>query len=202
MRGGATREKVVDTQQISVSREDAARLHRQYQEHMHWSTPVDQEIARVYKAIEHGKMVIQALASIAAAGLGEDGLPKLAIVRADAPVCHLSLPYDGSARFSTKPYAPDAHWRCYVDLPPGSFPPTQRRNRNYFQAQTPLVPIHLRPRRGLGAYHILFEAEWRPIPPRDPMLLQRVGRGDLWIVRAAWDLTEIERAVLAGRINS
>ena len=189
----------METQRITVSREEAGRLHRQYQEHMHWSTPVDEEIARVYKAIEQGRMVIRALASIAAAGLGDDGLPKLAIVRADAEQCHLHLRSDGGARFATKPWSRDAHWRTYVDVPAGSFPEARKIGRHY-AAMTPLVPIHLRPRRGLANYHILFEAEWRPIPPKDPMLLQRVGRSDLWIVRAAWDLTEIERAVLAGRL--
>lgn len=34
------------------------------------------------------------------------------------------------------------------------------------------------------------------------MLLRRIGQADLRVVCAAWDLTEVERAVLAGRINA
>jgi len=36
--------------------------------------------------------------------------------------------------------------------------------------------------------------------PRDPMLLRRLG-GDLWLVVAHWDLTEVERAAMATRVN-
>jgi hypothetical protein len=32
--------------------------------------------------------------------------------------------------------------------------------------------------------------------------LRRVGSGDLWIVTAAWDLTAVEQAALAGRIRA
>jgi hypothetical protein len=34
--------------------------------------------------------------------------------------------------------------------------------------------------------------------PRDPALIRRVA-GDLWTVLSVWDLTELERAVLAQR---
>lgn len=52
----------------------------------------------------------------------------------------------------------------------------------------------------MNKYHILWEAEWSPIPPRDPMLLRRIGKADLWVVVAHWDLTEVERAALSTRI--
>jgi hypothetical protein len=46
----------------------------------------------------------------------------------------------------------------------------------------------------------LWEAEWRRVAPRDPYLLRHVG-GDIWVVLAAWDLTEVERAAMATRLN-
>jgi hypothetical protein len=61
--------------------------------------------------------------------------------------------------------------------------------------------LPLRPKRGLANYHILFEAEWSFVAPKDPLLLRRAGKGDLWIVCAAWELTEIERAALTARIQ-
>ena len=49
-------------------------------------------------------------------------------------------------------------------------------------------------------FHILWEVEqWDPTPPVDPALVRHI-RGDLWAVIAMWDLTELERAVLAARI--
>jgi hypothetical protein len=189
----------METQNITVDREEARALYRKYREHQHYSTPLDLEIQRVYDAIAKGRVVIRALASIAQAGLGEDHLPKLAIVRANATDCFVQMRADGSARFSSKRYPPENHWRTYVDMPAGSFPERSYSGRDH-AAQVPLVPIHLRPKRGLENYHVLFEAIWRPVPPVDPLLVRRVGRSDLWIVCAAWDLSEIERAVLAGRL--
>ena len=65
----------------------------------------------------------------------------------------------------------------------------------------PIVPLHLRPKRGLQNYYTLWEAEWGPIVPKDPMLLRPIGKGDMWLVVAAWDLTEVERAALSTRLN-
>jgi hypothetical protein len=193
----------METQTITLDRDAAREMFRKYQEHRHYATPIDQEIQRTYSAIAKGRVVVRALASIAAAGLNDEGLPKLAIVRADVERCHLNLRFDGGARFSSHPWPQENHRRSYIDMPAGSFPEATSRHRAYAaQALVPLVPIHLRPRRGLANYHILFEAEWRQIPPKDPLLLRRIGRqADLWVVCAAWDLTEVERAVLAGRLQ-
>ena len=192
----------METQAIVLDRVRARELWRAYKTHQYWSDPIDHEIQLAYQAIAQGRVVIQALASIKAAGLGANGLPKLAIVRADAAECFLTLARNGSARFSmTNAWGCD-HWRRqHVDLPPGSFPDSTAAPVRFsaLQAIVPLIPIHLRPKRGLANYHILWEAEWERIVPRDPMLLRRLGRGDLWLVVAAWDLTEIEHAALSGR---
>jgi hypothetical protein len=190
----------MQTEQITVDRAEALEMFRKYKAHQHYSTPVDQEIQRVYRAIAKGQLVIRALESIKAAGMGRDGLPKLAIVRADATRCSLYMKSDGGCRFSVDDWEPDRNTRRYIDMPPGTFAdPTGKRHRHW-HAMVPLVPIHARPKRGLENYHVLFEAEWTKVVPKDPMLLRRVGHGDLWIVLHAWDLTEIERAVLAGRL--
>lgn len=83
----------------------------------------------------------------------------------------------------------------------GCFPGQKDRGRwNAAQATLPLIPLHLRPQRALANYHILWEAEWTRIPPRDPYLLRRIGNADLWLVVAHWDLTEVERGALATRV--
>src|ERR1043166_8987153 len=65
-----------------VDRELARELWQKYQTHKHYQTPADAEIAAIYKRIAQGKTVIRALASIVSAGLNTEGLPKLAIARA------------------------------------------------------------------------------------------------------------------------
>lgn len=69
------------------------------------------------------------------------------------------------------------------------------------KAVVPTIPPNLRPEGPLDQYHILFEASWEDVPT-DPILLKNIpGTNNLFVVLAHWDLTEIERAVLAGRFN-
>lgn len=191
------------TEAIVLDREKARALWRDYRKHQHWSQPIDDDVMRTYQAIAQGKVVIRALDSIRVAGLNAEGLPKLAIVRADAEWCWLRAESDGAARFTMKE---SLLWgwrqqvtRQAIDFAAGSFAfPKARR----VKALAPQIPLPLRPKRALAAYHMLFEAEWAPVPPVDPMLLRRVGKTDLWIVCAAWELTEIEQAALAARLHA
>jgi hypothetical protein len=191
----------MQTENIVLDRLEARALYRKYREHQHWSEPIDDEIRRTYQLMAQGRVIIKALESVVAAGVGADGYPKLAICRADAKTCFLSwLP--AGVRMSAREWPQNNHHRNYFDFPAGSFPPPHARSGGWRrQAQVPLVPIHLRPKRGLANYHVLFEAVWEPAPPLDPILLRRIGEADLWVVCAAWDLTEVERTALAARIG-
>jgi hypothetical protein len=185
----------MDVQPIEIDRTKALELYRAYKTHQHYSKPIDRECQRAYQLIAAGKVVINAGRAIVDAGLNAEGLPKLAIVRADATVCTLrqerdtALFHDGTSWRSRKIAVP---W-------PGFKTPSGRWS---FEAQTPLIPIHLRPKRGIENYHILFEAEWTLKPPVDPLLLRRIGRSDMWLVVAAWDLTEVELAAMSARLHA
>lgn len=191
---------VMQTTLIEMERAEALRLYQEYRQHQQYSDPIDREIARVYHAIAKGRIVIRALESIRVAGLGEDRLPKLAIVRADAKTCWLTGYTDGRARFASKQRVKIPETKSYFDFPADSFPGIKPDWRQH-EAMVPLIPVKHRPRMALSEYHILWEAEWRRTVPIDPMLLRRVGTGDVWIVVAAWDLTPVERAVLSSRLN-
>lgn len=201
----------MQVQEIKVDRNEALRLYRQYKSHRAHQTPMDADIQRAFQMIAQGKMVIRALESIRLAGLNNDGLPKLAIAPADAVSTRFDRRRDGSARMDSR--GPNAHWksttaekwrvdRAFIHFPAGSFPATAHHEPwpPSGRALVPPVPIHLRPKRGLANYHILWEAEWTRVPPHDPFLLRQIGRSDMWVVCAAWDLTEVERAALATRI--
>jgi hypothetical protein len=205
----------MDVTTVALDKAKATELYNEYKAHRHYSTPIDDEIRRAYKAISQGKVVIQALESIKAAGVDEKGLPRLAIAGATAQTCVLQRAASGSACMEWHPQA----WRYrrggkfHQEWPAGtfqyqpeSFPVIGsggqgREWRTTHRAMVPLIPVHLRPRQALEQYHILFEAEWEPIPPRDPYLLRRIGKADLWLVVAAWDLTDVERAALATRVS-
>ena len=191
----------METSMITLERDEAARLWRKYREHKAHQTPLDLEIEQLYRLIARGKVVIKALDSIVKAGIGDDGLPKLALVRADATKCYLSMHSDGSAHMSTEPVINGKTAASkVVEFPAKSFQARTRRWRA--EAIVPHIPPDIRPQRGIQNYHILFEAIWEPTPPIDPMLLRRIGKGDTWLVVGAWELTEVERAVMAGRIRA
>lgn len=203
----------METTHVTVDRAEAERLYRKYKEHRAYSEPIDWEIQRTYQLLAKGKLVIRALESIAKAGANAENLPKLALASATTKVCHLTRGRDGSAVMSSTPnrwHRPKRNtftWRAdSFEFAPNTFPmetwmqPPCRARRSEHQAQVPLIPLHLRPKRGLPNYYILWEAEWEPVPPRDPYLLRRIGKADLWLVVAHWDLTEVERAALATRI--
>ena len=194
----------MQTQKISMRPTKARELWRQYKKHQHYSEPIDVEIRRTYQLIAQGRIVIRAIESIKAAGLDDKGMPKLAIVRADAEQCFWrpeSGVHGGGGEFSMM----DRWWKRgnehhsrSIEIKDATWSGVKKSG----VAIVPIIPVHLRPKRGLQNYHVLWEAEWERIVPRDPVLLRRIGRGDMWLVVAAWDLTEVERAALATRLSA
>ncbi len=200
----------MQTSVIKMDRDEARQRYGEYLAAVHYGTGMDREIARAYRLLAQGKLLIRALESVRVAGLGEDGLPKLAICGAQYKSCHLELHKDGSAKFT-----PDRWERAQSRihrLPAGSF---QFDDRGFLRRQwggkmgfsptsehtaiVPIVPANLRPKAKLSNYHILWEADWQDVPV-DPMLIQRLGKGDLWVVHAAWNLTEVERAAMRAHV--
>jgi hypothetical protein len=198
----------MDVETITVERTEAIRMWQKYQTHKHNQNKIDAEIERTYKLIAEGKVLIDALGAIANAGVNEAGQPKLAIGRADQKWTFCHLAYDGSAimfagdvdRWNQHPYP---HSRMAATLryefKADTFPRLERAR--HLQALIPHIPPEIRPRRGLQNYHVLYEAEWRKAVPVDPMLVRRMGKSDMWIVLGVWELTAVERAVLAGQLQ-
>lgn len=183
----------MDVQKLSMDQTQARALYRAYQDNRGHMTTDDKAIAAIYKRIAQGRLVIRALNSITAAGLGDDGLPKLAIMRADQRKVRCYTMND-QVGFQTPDLrrAKDLNFRIPMPGMRGSTP-----NR---MADVPLIPVHLRPRKAIAKYHVLWEADWNQYPV-DPYLLRRFGE-DAWLVVAAWDLTPVERAVMSTRLSS
>ena len=180
--------------ELKMDQEKARELWLKYQSHRAYQAPHDAEIAAIYKRLAQGKTVIRAFESIRAAGLGDDGCPKLAIAPAHMTHCWWR-PVHGSCTFGKHyPNSRDRREVVRMDWPGLNTPKWQA------EAIVPIIPVHLRPKRGLQNYHILWEAEWTNRYPVDPYLLRRFG-GDAWLVVAAWDLTDVERAVMSQRLQ-
>jgi len=196
--------KVEALQQVDPGK--ARELWQKYQTHRAYQTPADAEIAAIYKRIAQGKTVIRALESIRVAGLNAEGLPKLAICRADMQECWFRAdpgnPGGGACRFGERSPGHRSRKTIHMDWPgiTRKIDPNDRYRWEWC-ATVPLIPVDVRPRRGIENYHILWEAEWTKRYPVDPYLLRRIG-GDAWLVVAGWDLTDVERAVMSQRVMS
>jgi hypothetical protein len=172
-------------------------------------------VAAAYKELAKGTPLIDAGEAIRACGWRADGRPVLAIARADQK--RVSWQVGRHSRQWTKEgmtgnWAPmewaftatrirndrqrSANLRFVV--PDVKTEPPVHPTRG--TAMVPLVPPEAYPARGLdlSKHFVLWEVEsWDYAPPIDPMLLRHIG-GNLWAVVAQWDLTEIERTVIAG----
>lgn len=171
--------------------------YRQYRQ-LRMRSSEDDQIMRAYRQAAKGTPLIKLSEAIALGGFDAKHLPRLAVCRADFKWCECE---SGDGRLIFREW----YGRTSYAIPPRGKPKIIRFNvpgasskAPTSRATVPVIPPHLRPSAGLHNYTILWEAEWSLTAPKDPALLKHVG-GDLYAVLAVWDLTEIERAVLAGR---
>ena len=157
----------------------------------------DEAIAMGYRAAARGLPIIRLSETVAAGGFFDSGLPRIAVVRATERECYAhrdgrTIVYNDGV--SQNRGALVGAWTVRVTL--AEDPPGKRWGHG--STIVPLIPPRFRPSpRRLKHCHILWEVEsWTPVPPHDPALIRHI-RGDLWAVLACWDLSELERAVLA-----
>ncbi len=177
----------------------------------------DEVLMESYRVMAQGQRIINVASVMHGAGRNKQHLPKLAIGLASWKEVFLvtratgmavfnatQWPYekynngnrvgwkDGAISFPQHTFGAElsnAEWRTGQNLP--ALP---------VKAIVPSIPLYLRPAGDLSQYHVLWEAEWTPSAPVDPLLLKHVA-GQMYSVLAQWDLTDIERSVLEGRIS-
>jgi hypothetical protein len=168
---------------------------REYKAHRDTYDKRDWEIERIYRAISKGKAVISVHDAIRRAGVDELGRPRLAIMRADQRVCRCVCWHSESVLFTNEYASKSAEWHFEIPWPNRTVLPSGPRKYAALEALLPRIPPQHRPAAGtLPNYHMLWEADWQSVP-RDPYLLKRIGK-DAWVVVAAWDLTDVEIAVM------
>lgn len=159
-----------------------------------------QDMKALYNQLKCGRKVIDINKVMKRGGTFETGEPRLAILRADFDVVHLDYYVDGDVFMSH-----NNTWRFskakdikFKEI----FPPLENRtSRLCREAIAPKIPASLRPKGRLNNYWILWEVEeWKPVPPIDPYLLRRITP-NMFVIVAGWNLTELERAAIAGRIS-
>ena len=191
--------------EIAIPRHEARQHFLDYRRAVRTRAQKDDETLMIgYRALSQGKRVINGAEAIAQGGVGADGLPALAITRADAERCFVRYYTDGAVR-----YGANDRWVLQTSRPNRSMLrafktdtlprwTTQTRSMREGEARVPIIPPRLRPAHALSNYHVLWEATWSRLAPKDPALLKDIG-GGLYVVLAIWDLTDLERAVIGVR---
>lgn len=156
------------------------------------------DLKRVYNHIRKGKAVIDITTAIPKGGVRENYHPNLAIAQASAKIVRCMYSRNGNVVFRS-----DNKWRdkkANIEIK-RCFKPWENGPWSLdLEAPVPIIPPRLRPTNLTDDYYILWEVDtWTPAPSRDPYLLKRLSP-TLFLVCAAWDLTDIEMAVMAGRI--
>lgn len=202
----------MDVQTITMDRGPALEAFREYRDAVRLRhDDEDEAIMRGYRELARGGRLVRLDDVLRAGGVDGAGRPRLAVARADYPFVHLDIDKPWRDDHATAVFASaDDSWEARTARAwhrvhrVRNFEGLTGGHEGYHRRATvPIVPPSLRPRGSLKRYHVLWEVEeWatRPAPPRDPYLLRRCG-GDLWAVLAQWDLTDLERAVLAGRTD-
>lgn len=178
-------------------------------ENVHRNDPEYQAAEAGFEALAQGKPLLNLVAAFEHAGLGPDNRPRLAIARADRRQVQVSRDFWNNPKawiFNTKlsPMGPEGGPSLRVVVPwHDNVPPVTGFSL------VPLVPADVRQEVKFNPREcfILWEVEsWsdRLIgaqPPRDPYLLKHLT-GALYAVLAEWELTELERAIMAERRNA
>lgn len=200
---------------ITMSKVEARTKLSEYRKALHKRADAEWDAAaKGYEQLAIGRALFCLSDVIRNGGLDDDWRPRLAIGRADwreinflwrggssvASFCK------SSSRWSSRTVRGEVR-----DLPMGQVNERRSEDRAYRRdvdvfAPVPMVPAEVANsvRFDRTKTHILWEVEqWSEKsmlapPPRDPYLVQHLG-GDLWAILAQWDLTELERAVMAGR---
>jgi len=165
-------------------------------------TEEDAAIMRGYRELLKGNRILNLHEVFANCEYDAQGRPKLAISRADQSRVWFNRGRD-FGRFIWKDYR--ASWRggaAYLTKTNGLRFPVPTHERGHYSGQdhrtvVPIVPPQYRPeKKGLHLYHVLWEVDTWETVPHDPMLLKHLG-SSIYAVLAVWDLTPMERAVLA-----
>lgn len=206
---------------VQMSQEAAREKLRACRSQLH--RRADEEYAvleKGYAALAVGTPLIDVEVALRDCPVDAIGRPRLAIARADRKQVRIDWPHRSQfcSFHTSSDYRFDQRWptltqsfhlgRQHGHTEQKSWSSDNRLYPTDLEgyALVPLVPAEHHPNRPLRRYHILWEVdEWaesrhRTEPDRDPYLLEYLA-GSLYRVIAEWDLTDLERAVMRGRVG-
>lgn len=195
----------MNVQTITESKEVAQAKLEAYQRQLHRRADLEYEAAAAgYAAMADGKALLNLTQVINDAGAGKDNRPLLAVARADRKQVMVTTNWHDSSILVFDTQKSPNSWNQYTGTLRIEIQTSWNREMSRGYSLVPMVPADVRPSGNLKNFFILWEVEhWsdKPltaIPDRDPLLLRHLA-GDLYVVVAEWDLTDLERAIMMGR---
>lgn len=189
----------MDVSEFSMLKEDAREKWREYVQGCK-DNPKDkymEDMKAVYNQLKSGRKVIDLFEVFKRAGMNEDQTPKLSICHSDAKISYCRYADKGILTFSPRNFNWWNESALKSDVVIGDAEKIAKTK--ILRTLVPPVPPSLRPKHSLSNYYTLWEVDkWEMIPPKDPYLLKRLNN-NMFVVLGAWDLTELERAVIKGR---
>ena len=192
--------KTIELSEFQMTRFEAQKKWREYTAACK-DNPGDkflQDMKALYNQLKCGRKVIDINKVMVRGGTFETGEPRLAILRADFSKVYLYYSSNGTVRMKHH----ENWWKFSgsIDIRFTNMFPKIPEDRHR-ETIAPKIPASLRPKGRLSSYWVLWEVEeWKPVPPIDPYLLRRLTP-NMFVVVAGWNLTELERAAIAGRIS-
>lgn len=165
----------------------------------------DKAIMEGYRYLSRGKQLINLIETFRATGMNDRDEPRLAIARASARTCTFEWTrnqwcFRTDSIYSRFKYRAFMYHRSTFSVK--SFTRREEYGKGErLTAQVPIIPPKFRPgETQIEHYGILWEADWHHAP-KDPLLVRFIHpKSPLVVLVAQWDLTELERAVMEGRI--
>jgi hypothetical protein len=166
-----------------------------------YKDPIYKDLQKVYNQVKNGQKVID-ISKVIAKGGTLNGKPRLAISPIHAKKVFCRFWQNGDVT-----YQPDNKWGRRVnkfDVAIKECLPAWAGIDSWAQlnleAPVPPVPPRFIPKIITDDYYILWEVDvWKMVPPTDPYLLRRITK-TMFVVLAGWDLTDIEKSAMAGRM--
>lgn len=168
----------------------------------------ERRVAVAYRALDEGRQLIDINKALASGGVDGHGRPNLAVARsrmrmvrletwASRRLARFSAPRHGRVRAN--------RWRFEIEMTGLGDQFSREGDGHSAVAATPTMPPEVRVQSRPGDL-LFWEATWKATwkrstvkrtVVRDPALLEPVV-GNLYVVKASWELSELEAAALGG----
>jgi hypothetical protein len=188
---------------VTMSKEKAIKALREYREILNTKRKdYIQEIEltkKCYYQLSKGRAIINIFEAFKTAGYNANNEPRLAFAPAKSKIVFFKqstyearngygILQETSSTYSSKDF---------LRLSDGTFPTLKLDSDRMLSSKVPLIPPKHLPKSLTNCYLLWEVQDWKVVT-KDPILLKKISNS-LYAVIATWNLTKLERLIIAGR---